>query len=159
MHLSCRSFSYRTSLEALICTTLDCLQRARSHCCGGVRATVSSTHCSHPASPNIVLLSLATSPGRCNSEGGSTQPSRSHTHRKKVCSCHPEHCNHQISSTSANSFCHHVTDQRFQTLHWWHCRKQITRFVLVVFRSGFLDLSHNQSCSDLFSLVFQNPLQ
>ena len=70
MHLSCRSVSYRTSLptvyqssrfdlllpqpqnrlhgrihsQALICTTLDCLQRAQNHCCGGVRATVSSTN-------------------------------------------------------------------------------------------------------------------
>ena len=52
-----------------------------------------------------------------------------------------------------------MTDPCFQTLHWWHCRKHITRFEILVLRFGSLDLSHNQSCSDRFSVILQNQFQ
>ena len=82
----------------------------------------------------------------------------SHTHRKSALPIRQTHCEHQSSSTFVNSFCHHVADHCLQTLHWWHCREHIARLKFLVFRLGLLDLSHDQSSSDLFSHVFRRPI-
>ena len=81
------------------------------------------------------------------------------THSVKVRSRYVKHCKHQSSSTFVNSLRHHVADQCLQALHWWHCREHIARLKFLVLRLCLLDLSHEQSSSDLFSLVFQDPIQ
>ena len=77
----------------------------------------------------------------------------------KVRSRYVEHCKNQNSSSFIHSLRHHVAKQCLHALHWRHCRENIARLKFLVLRLGLLDLSHDQSSSDLFSLVFQDPLQ